>query len=359
MPINPTDTYSSANRLVPIYDSINEARQLPCNLQENQTYLRGQVLSLITGQNQIVVATPSSAFSTGQVTITVDGRSTTSFLPTDTLATIQPLIDALPNVGPGNLVVSGGLFNAGTPLTFTFQNALGSRPAPQVVVSLVGAPAGVTVATAVTQVGHSNATYAPYNSARLANPTAAPVPSAAAGGSAFPAGTYSVAYSFVDATGGETLISPVATVTTASANLSIALATITLPAGAASVNWYVSTLAGSSNLALAANNNGQSFTLATAPAAGAKSPVQTATAYSQTGGTGSNKAAALLAFPALTDAQGFSRVYERGPLSNVFSMYVSGTFQTSMLAGFDQKAANDLGGVLVSGTLTNGIYRWG
>lgn len=100
------------------------------------------------------------------------------------------------------------------------------------------------------------------HAAPLANPSSAPVPTQGAAGT-LPAGEYGVAYSYVTPRG-QTLLSPVGYVTIA-ANKKIDVASVTLPAGASSINWYVSTAASSVRIRLHTNNNGSAFTIEELP----------------------------------------------------------------------------------------------
>lgn len=135
----------------------------------------------------------------------------------------------------------------------------------------------------------------------VATPTTAPTPTAVAGSTALVAGTYTAAYSFVTADGLETGLSPTANVTL-TAGEEIQVSAITLPTGAASVNYYLSEAAGSSTLLFDANGDGAQTDLTALPAATA-SAVPT---VNQTGATTlvlANGAAAptFLRFPYLGD----------------------------------------------------------
>jgi len=92
----------------------------------------------------------------------------------------------------------------------------------------------------------------------VANPAAAPTLTAGPGG-VLDAGPWLVAYSYATASG-ESFISP-AGVATVSASGKITTGAVTLPAGAASLNWYVSKYVGSSELVYYGSNNGSAYTI--------------------------------------------------------------------------------------------------
>lgn len=111
-------------------------------------------------------------------------------------------------------------------------------------------------------------------------PSTAPALSAVTPSSAttFPAGTYTVGYTFTNPWG-ETPISPTATVTL-TAGQAISVGAITLPFGATGVNYYVSQ-AGGTTLYLDGNSLGSATTITTPPSTNNPSPPSTNTAAIQ------------------------------------------------------------------------------
>lgn len=86
------------------------------------------------------------AATAGTVTITFDGATTGAIAFNATAATVQAALEALPNVGPGDVVVTGGPL-PGT-ITLTFGGRYLGQNVPQVVVTPTGLTGGtVTVAT--------------------------------------------------------------------------------------------------------------------------------------------------------------------------------------------------------------------
>lgn len=97
--------------------------------------------------------------------------------------------------------------------------------------------------------------------AQIDDPTAAPTLGSSAG--ALAAGTYLVSYAYRNANG-NTNISPI-TAITLTANKQIDVTTVSLPAGADSIDWFVSVEANSGTMQLIANNNGTGFSINALP----------------------------------------------------------------------------------------------
>ncbi len=104
----------------------------------------------------------------------------------------------------------------------------------------------------------------------VANPTAAPTLTAVSGSTSLAAGTYDVSYTYTNIWGA-TEASPSASVTL-TAGEAIQVSAITLPLGAAGVNYYLSESAGSSTVLFDASGSGAQTNLTALPAAGAAAP---------------------------------------------------------------------------------------
>lgn len=115
----------------------------------------GVVLGMITATGLYAPygASPSEvqtinlgAATAGTVTITFDGETTAAIAYNATAAAVQTALEALSNVDPGDVVVSGGPL-PGT-ITLTFGGRYVGRNVPQVTVTPTGLTGGtVTVAT--------------------------------------------------------------------------------------------------------------------------------------------------------------------------------------------------------------------
>jgi len=120
----------------------------------------------------------------------------------------------------------------------------------------------------------------------IAAPTGAPTLAQSAGAGTLAAGTYKVAYSYVDTATGQTVTSPLGTVTiTASKQIDVTAVT-PLPAGVESVNWFMSIAAGSTVLKFIANNNGAAFSINALPSGSAASPL---TSVASVGGVATSR----------------------------------------------------------------------
>lgn len=198
-------------------------------------------------------------------------------------------------------------------------------------------------------------TFGAYTNALMAAPVGAPVLTTPTGG-ALAAGDYTVRYTYVDAAGKETAQSPAATTTAALNDVVHAAAVTPLPTGAVSVNWYMSTAAGSPVLAFAASNDGSAVDIPL-PAAGAKDPPGVGTAQVATGlgvARGILRDAVVAAAGVITPAD------ETGATRTSTPMYYGGgVFKTSELTGLDADAVTDMGGAIIQGTVASGFFRFG
>jgi hypothetical protein len=77
-------------------------------------------------------------------TVTWNGQTTASLAAAATAAQVQSALEALSNIGAGNVVVSG---NAGGPYTVTFQGALAGTDVAAMTTTPTGGTGTVTVAT--------------------------------------------------------------------------------------------------------------------------------------------------------------------------------------------------------------------
>lgn len=102
------------------------------------------------GSNEIQELTVDA--STGNYTLGFGGFNTTNLTPASTAAAVQAALEALPSIGAGNVLVTGGVGAAGggTPYVITFRGSLGGENQVQVTttnVSLTGGAATATVTT--------------------------------------------------------------------------------------------------------------------------------------------------------------------------------------------------------------------
>jgi hypothetical protein len=197
----------------------------------------------------------------------------------------------------------------------------------------------------VTAAGPTQGLLKARSGAKVAASVAAPVPTEGSAG-ALAAGAYALAYAYRNAQG-TTLLSPIASVTIAAAKRISVAAVTPLPAGALSVDWYLSIAPASPLLAFVTNNAGAAFDINALPAPGAAAPPTANTAFTAT--DGSHVAVGLLVHDTVTDADGnHYRASVVGGLGNPpydDAMYFyAGEFLEADLVGFDDAALADLGG---------------
>ena len=184
-------------------------------------------------------------------------------------------------------------------------------------------------------------------------PTAAPTLTTPTGGS-LASGDYTVGYTYVDADGNESALSPLATTTAAGNDLVHVAAVTPLPSGVASVNWYMSRGAGEPDLGFKANGTGAAADFTTAPTATNPDPPSGATS-----GT-SGDAKAILRNACTVSGGLITFSDDAGIAHKSAPVYIGGgaVYKTEELSGLTQKAITDLGAALVSGTLADGLLRF-
>src|SRR3954468_4578410 len=104
--------------------------------------------AVLGGANEQQTVTVTGAPTGGTFTLTYAGATTANIAFNAAAAAVTTALEALPNVGAGNVVATGGAL-PGTPIVVTFQNALGR----QNVAAMTAAHAftgGTTPAIAVT-----------------------------------------------------------------------------------------------------------------------------------------------------------------------------------------------------------------
>ncbi len=127
-------TTFSGEGLTPVYDPEDAICQ-SVNIQPvSLSLVKGTVLGQVTAktaQNEVQTLTAGGTVSGGTYIITFAGQQTTALAYNASNATIQAALEALSNIGTGNVAVGGGAL-PGTPATLTFQSALGNKAQPLV-----------------------------------------------------------------------------------------------------------------------------------------------------------------------------------------------------------------------------------
>ncbi len=146
-------TYTGGG-LMPIITP-ESARMLSIQLAANTTYASGTVLGQIEGTgtavNEVQTLTATGTVSGGTYRLQIDGYTTSSLAYNASNATIQAALEALPNIGTGNIAVGGGAF-PGTPATFTFQGSCAGLAFPVITV-ISSVTGGGSIAMARTTAG--------------------------------------------------------------------------------------------------------------------------------------------------------------------------------------------------------------
>ena len=133
MPIAPYDLYTQAELIPTMFPERMLKASLP--VAANQHLAKGTVVGIVTNASANDVQTLSQASATGGTfTITFGFGTVYTTAPlayNATAATIQSALQALPNIGSGNITCTGGaLGSAG--VVCTFAGALAHQPQPGV-----------------------------------------------------------------------------------------------------------------------------------------------------------------------------------------------------------------------------------
>lgn len=159
-----TRTYAGEG-LVPSRDP-NDARVDSAKLAPG-LYARGQAVGLYSAgnaANEVQTATVNGTPTGGTFRLALDGRPTAALAHNASAAVVQAALEALPNIGTGNV----GVTLATNVYTITFQGVLGNQDIPALTLfanSLTGG-SSPTVAIAVTTVGRAAGAYwGAYNDA--------------------------------------------------------------------------------------------------------------------------------------------------------------------------------------------------
>lgn len=219
-------------------------------------------------QNSVALIASSNFSASGFAGATGASAAATATLTANTVAASSFTLDGIliefnPGTDDTTATVAGFVYaciNAHPVLSRRFRASW----APGTALVTIKAKFGILTFSAALALAHP---------APLANPAAAPVLTAAAGGT-LPAGVYSVGFSFANSRG-QTLLSPAATVTLA-ANQKITVSAVTPPdldaTRKATVSWYCSPAKGSAKLRFHSNNNGAGFVIDALPLLSAPIP---------------------------------------------------------------------------------------
>jgi hypothetical protein len=117
----------------------------------------GPANEIETGASEVQTLTASGPPTAGTFTLTYGGQTTGAIAYNASAAVVQAALEALTNIGSGNVLGGGGPL-PGTPVTITFQGALATTDVPLMTVNNAGLTGG-TVAAATTTAGRSGRRY--------------------------------------------------------------------------------------------------------------------------------------------------------------------------------------------------------
>jgi hypothetical protein len=165
MPVAPSDIFELTG-LQP-FMAAEDARTLPAKIVAGLTNVpRGSILAESTlTQNQTHTLAANGA-TAGNFTLTFRGYTTTALAHTCTNAQLQAALEALPSIGTGGVVVTGGALNTATPLTMTWSGAnFTNQPVELPVLTITVAFATTQPTLATGNTGQRAGTYVLYNDA--------------------------------------------------------------------------------------------------------------------------------------------------------------------------------------------------
>jgi hypothetical protein len=102
-----------------------------------------------SGTNAVQTIATTGTPTGGTFTLTFEGRTTAPIAFNATAAVVQAALEALPNIGTGNVLGGGGPLPTG--VTLTFQNALAKRPIAPLTANSAGLTGGASPTATVAQ----------------------------------------------------------------------------------------------------------------------------------------------------------------------------------------------------------------
>lgn len=113
----------------------------------------GLLIDADKGTNAVQTMTKTGTVSGGTYTLTYDGQTTSAIARNAVAADIQTALEALSNVAPGDIIVTGGPASSTTPTVFTFSGALAGKPVALMTVDYTSITGGGSLAIANTTTG--------------------------------------------------------------------------------------------------------------------------------------------------------------------------------------------------------------
>lgn len=335
--------------LIPLYP--NRARAINVCLAPTQTLAKGTVLGELTPVNDVQTVTVSSLATAGTYTLTLNGQTTAAIPYNATAAQVAAAVAALPSVGAGNVVGTGGP-TPGTPVILTFGGALASTP--------------VTLITSTTTTTGTN----DVQTLTIGGGATGGTFTLTFGGQTTAAITYSTGLTAATVQTAFALLSSVGNGNVAVTGTAGGPYTFTFQGALANSNVGPITTGGAGSL------TGGSPTIAVVhTTTGGAAPVTIAhttpgvargvyKAYASGNSDGSQVAKGILQYPVTVDASGNISLAgtavggQWGQTGKGAPMFFMGDFPTEELVGLDTNAVTNLGGHLDEGTVTTGVLSF-
>lgn len=154
-------TYS---RLEPIWPG--DGRTFAASFAANQTLKKGTIIGQVSSSpaSEVQSVSVSGAPTGGTFTLTFGGYTSGGLAHNSTAAAVSAALEALPSIGPGNVVCTGGAL-PGSAVTVTFSGDLANQPQPLMVVS-TSLTGGTSPSASIsrTTAGSAFGKWAPYAS---------------------------------------------------------------------------------------------------------------------------------------------------------------------------------------------------
>lgn len=330
--------------------AFGKALSTGANFAPNLTVKRGTILALITAA--IATATYVLTFTgppnSGTFTLKYGGYETSAITYSATAATmrenIRKALVALPNVGDGNMTLSGT-----GPFTITGAQELAGLPITAITIGSQSFDTG-SIAAAPGTTGVANNRLTIFDGTLITAPTTAPTVSGTGTGGSWAAGAYSVCYTYKNSVG-ESTPSYVATTALTSAQQLRVAAITSIPDGVTHVQIYVNGARAGAAIPVSSNATAQTDIAGPGSIPGTPPPT-TSTLYKNI--DGSQTASAIAVFDFRTDNKGrvikatADHIVSPSTSENV---YRGGAFRADELVGLTAKAVADLGAKWRKGSL--------
>lgn len=140
-------------------------RTVAIKLPVSVTYVAGDILGELIGNNEVQLLTPGGTISGGTWTLTFGAATSAAIAYNATAATIQAALELMSTIGVGNILVTGGPISSGV-VTLTFVNKLGYTDVAAVTVgtgSLTGSSPTLTPSTSTAGSAGTPGTFKKYS----------------------------------------------------------------------------------------------------------------------------------------------------------------------------------------------------